>query len=153
HSLPLKYASVWEAVGRWVRLRWLVVVPVSVLLLVIVSAVVLVRGGDPAKQDARTVFCLSAAQRPQLVEAARLLHVADPVQGQPDEVSVHGQMHLLDQWPDEDRPSFDQACSALAGAHSMATGSGGSGGSGGGTSPVTFALGVLAALVPLAAGS
>ncbi|MGW0432957.1 hypothetical protein ACWDV4_10490 [Micromonospora sp. NPDC003197] len=74
------------------------------------------------RADAALVFCLSADQRPHLVEAAVVLGLTHPGSA-PDRLTTNGQDRSIEQWRSGHRADFDRACAALIGAQRHETGS------------------------------
>ncbi|MFI6132994.1 hypothetical protein [Micromonospora sp. NPDC051141] len=81
----------------------------------LVTGVRLATRGDPPVDDATRVWCLSAAHRPGLVDAARALGLATPgpAEGQ---LSWSGRQGSPEQWQADRRADFDRTCRALTAA-------------------------------------
>ncbi len=128
-----------------------VIATVLLLAAVLVTLLVVRSQQRAATEQARAVTCVSAAQRAQLVNAAAVLGSGAAVPGRPEVIRVRdGRIVALLDWRRDERTrtDFDQACALLSRSLRAAAPGGGS------TSPtLTFGIGVLTALLPVALGS
>ncbi|MDI6104017.1 hypothetical protein QLQ12_36050 [Actinoplanes sp. NEAU-A12] len=101
-----------------------------------------VGGQGSAEAEAQAVYCLSAAHRAELVEAAESLDVGVAVAGDPTRITIDGADVTLRAWRADPDADFARVCRSVApraGASAAPT--------------TTFVFGVLTALITAAVGS
>lgn len=138
----------------WIIAGVLLLVSVGVLYfaLVLPNALTAAAKANAEADEARAVYCMSSQHRAQLLETASNLGLGEPVKGKPNEIKAHGSEMSIRAWRtgDDTRSDFERACRALAAAMdgpAVVTPAGAP------NPAATFAIGVLTALVPVAAGS